>query len=98
MGKSGTEKTGDTVNDQKEVSFNNASPSAENTSTKLSPMSYRRQGLSSLGLILCGLLRTAVSRLVALCSVIGLIILLTFWFYDGLGMLILLHVAVLGEF
>lgn len=97
MGKSGTEKTEDRANDQKETNFNNESPSSSETaSTKLGSMSYRRLGLSSLAFVLCCLVQKAFARLVALCSAVGLIILLTFWFYDGIGMLILLHIAVLG--
>lgn len=99
MGKSGTEKTEDRANDQKETNFNNESPSSSETaSTKLGSMSYRRLGLSSLAFVLCCLVQKAFARLVALCSAVGLIILLTFWFYDGIGMLILLHIAVLGWF
>lgn len=62
-----------------------------------SSMSLRRFRVTDrAALFLCRVLQTAAFRFVGLCSALGLLILLAYWFYDGACLLVLLHLAAIG--
>lgn len=60
-------------------------------------MAHRRFRPDCAAFYLCRLMRSVISQFVGLCSILGLLILLSYWFYDSIGFLILLHVAAVGK-
>lgn len=60
-------------------------------------MPYRRFRPDCAAFYLCRLMHSVISQFVGLCSILGLLILLSYWFYDSIGFLILLHVAAVGK-
>lgn len=91
MGNSGLEESEDSSKDRQLGSL-----SQSPTLDKQTSMIYRRLRISSWAELFSRLMRTAFLQFMSLCSVLGLLILLAFWFYDGITLLILLHFAVLG--
>lgn len=83
--------------EEKLVAASDSSSILNDSSKKHFLMLYRRLRPDCAAFYLCRLMHSVISQFVGLCSVLGLLILLAYWFYDSIGFLILLHVAAVGK-